>query len=64
MNRDEMKGKVDKAKGYIKEETGELTGNEELEAEGRAERAAGKARETMGKVERKAKNIGDELTKD
>ncbi len=64
MNRDEMKGKIEKTKGYIKEETGEVTGNKELEAEGRAERAAGKARETMGKVERKAKDVADELLED
>jgi uncharacterized protein YjbJ (UPF0337 family) len=59
MNRDEMKGKVDKAKGYIKEETGEITGNEDLEAEGRAERAGGTARETLGKAERNAKKAVD-----
>jgi len=53
MNRDEMKGKAEKAKGYIKEEAGELLDDPELEAEGRAERAAGKLREGFGKVKRK-----------
>lgn len=31
-------GAMDKAKGLIKEATGKLTGNESMEAEGRAER--------------------------
>jgi uncharacterized protein YjbJ (UPF0337 family) len=54
MNRDEIKGKADKAKGYIKEETGEAINDPDLEAEGRAERAAGKVREGFGKAKRKA----------
>jgi len=53
MNRDEMKGKAEKAKGYIKEEAGELLDDPELEAEGRAERAAGELREGFGKAKRK-----------
>ena len=54
MNRDEIKGKAEKAKGYIKEETGEVINDPDLEAEGRAERAAGKVREGFGKAKRKA----------
>jgi uncharacterized protein YjbJ (UPF0337 family) len=38
MNRDEIKGKAEKAKGYIKEEAGEALNDPELEAEGRGER--------------------------
>jgi uncharacterized protein YjbJ (UPF0337 family) len=53
MNRDEIKGKIEKAKGYIKEETGEAINDPELEAEGRDERAAGKLREGFGKAKRK-----------
>lgn len=40
MNKDELEGKAEKAKGYVKEKTGEITGNKDLEAEGAAERAA------------------------
>lgn len=54
MNRDEIKGKAEKAKGYIKEETGEAIKDPDLEAEGRSERAAGKVREGFGKAKRKA----------
>ena len=58
MNRDEMKGKAEKAKGYIKEEAGELLDDPELEAEGRAERTVGKLREGFGKAKKK---VGEAL---
>jgi uncharacterized protein YjbJ (UPF0337 family) len=60
MNEDQIKGKAEKAKGYVKEKTGELIGNENLEAEGAAERTAGKARETLGKAKDKAKDVVDD----
>lgn len=47
MNRDELKGKAEKAKGYVKEEAGEILNDPELEAEGKAERAGGKLREGL-----------------
>ncbi|HEV8586731.1 MAG TPA: CsbD family protein [Methylomirabilota bacterium] len=53
MNRDEIRGKAQKAKGFIKEETGELLDDPELESVGRAERAEGKLREGFGKAKRK-----------
>ena len=65
MNRDEIKGKAEKAKGYIKEETGEALNDPELEAEGRDERAGGKLREGFGKAKRKVgdalKDVGDKI---
>jgi len=61
MNRDEIKGKVEKAKGYIKEETGEAINDPELAAEGRGERAAGKLREGFGKAKRKVGEAVDDL---
>ena len=61
MNRDEIKGKAEKAKGYIKEETGEALNDPELEAEGRAERAAGKLREGFGKAKRKVGEAVDDV---
>jgi uncharacterized protein YjbJ (UPF0337 family) len=55
MNRDEIKGKAEKAKGYVKDKAGEILGNPELEAEGEAERAAGTVREGVGKAKRKVR---------
>jgi uncharacterized protein YjbJ (UPF0337 family) len=61
MNRDEIKGKAEKAKGYIKEEAGEALNDPELEAEGRGERAAGKLREGFGKAKRKVGEAVDDF---
>jgi uncharacterized protein YjbJ (UPF0337 family) len=64
MNRDEIRGKAEKAKGYIKEETGEAINDPELEAEGRGERASGKLREGFGKAKRKVGEAVDDVVDD
>ena len=64
MNRDEIRGKAEKAKGYVKEETGEAINDPELEAEGRGERAAGKLREGFGKAKRKVGEAVDDIVDD
>jgi uncharacterized protein YjbJ (UPF0337 family) len=53
MDRDEIKGKVEKAKGYVKDKAGEIINDPELEAKGEAERTAGTVREGYGKAKRK-----------
>ena len=53
MNRDEIKGKAEKAKGYVKDKAGEILNDPDLEAEGEVERATGTAREAFGKGKRK-----------
>jgi uncharacterized protein YjbJ (UPF0337 family) len=55
-NRDEVEGKFDQAKGWVKDKAGEVTGDRELEAEGEADRASGKGQEGWGKVKR---GVGD-----
>lgn len=57
-NKDEVKGKWEQAKGFVKDKAGEVTGNKDLEAEGEAQRAAGKTQETWGNVKHK---VGDAL---
>jgi len=52
MNRDEIKGKAQKAKGYVKDKTGEIFNDPQLEAEGEVERAAGTGREGFGRAKR------------
>ena len=64
MNRDEIKGKADKAKGYVKEETGEILNDPDLEAEGKAERAGGKLREGFGKSKEKVREAADDILDD
>ena len=57
-NRDEVEGKWEQAKGWVKDKAGEVTNDPELEAEGEAQRAGGKVQETWGDVKR---GVGDAL---
>jgi uncharacterized protein YjbJ (UPF0337 family) len=41
-NKNERKGKIDKAKGKVKQVVGTLTGDDDLKAEGRGGRDRGK----------------------
>ena len=61
MNRDELKGKAQKAKGFVKDKAGELMNDPELEAEGEVERAGGELREGFGKAKRKVKEGIEEI---
>lgn len=64
-NKDELEGKGKQIKGAIKDKVGEWTGNDDLEREGEAERAAGAAQEDFGKARRKAgeaiKEVGEKV---
>ena len=51
-NRDEVDGKWEQAKGWVKDKVGEVTGNRDLETRGEAQRAEGKTQEAWGKVKR------------
>src|SRR3982750_2923229 len=65
MNKDELEGKVEKAKGYGKEQVGKATDDPDLEAEGTAQRGGGEMQEGFGKARRKVgdavKKIGDAI---
>jgi uncharacterized protein YjbJ (UPF0337 family) len=58
MNKDQVKGRMETAKGDIKEAAGKMVGNERLKAEGRAEQAAGKVQSTAGDVKN---NVGNAI---
>ncbi len=60
MNKDQVKGRVETAKGDVKEATGKLVGNERLTAEGRAEQAAGKVQSAAGDIK---SNVGNAVKK-
>jgi uncharacterized protein YjbJ (UPF0337 family) len=49
---DKTTGKLHEVKGAVKQTAGELTNNPNLEADGRAEKNAGKAQGFIGKVEK------------
>lgn len=48
-NKDEVDGKWEQTKGWVKDKVGEATGDRGLEAEGEAQNAEGEAQETWGK---------------
>jgi uncharacterized protein YjbJ (UPF0337 family) len=50
--KDQAKGKFENLKGKIKAAAGIVTGQSKLEAEGKNQRLAGKAREKLGQVEK------------
>jgi uncharacterized protein YjbJ (UPF0337 family) len=52
-----MSGKIDQAKGRIKEAAGAITGNDQLRTEGKVDQAVGKTKEAVEKVVDKAKKI-------
>ena len=54
-----MSGKSDQLKGRAKEAAGILTGNEDLEAEGRADRRTGEAKEKVDHAKDKVDEVID-----
>jgi uncharacterized protein YjbJ (UPF0337 family) len=64
-NNDEMEGKVDQVKGRAKEEIGNITDDDRMRAEGRAENVGGNIQEGFGTARRKVgetiEDIGDAI---
>jgi uncharacterized protein YjbJ (UPF0337 family) len=56
-----MAGKTEQVKGKAKEAVGDLTGNKDLKAEGKADRQAGEVKEKVGKVEEKVDEAIDKV---
>ncbi|NBC46779.1 MAG: CsbD family protein [Gammaproteobacteria bacterium] len=56
MNKKQVKGHYEEAKGTVKEATGKMTGNEELELKGKIQKEAGKAQAVVGDVEQEVKD--------
>lgn len=56
-----MSGKSDQVKGRAKEATGVLTGDSDLEAEGKADRLAGEAKEKIDHVKDKVDEVIDKV---
>jgi uncharacterized protein YjbJ (UPF0337 family) len=66
-NKAEIKGKINKAKGTVKENVGHAVGNRRMETDGVADRSKGSVQETVGKARRKVgdavKDLGNTLRK-
>lgn len=56
MNKDQIKGRVEEAKGKVKQVTGKAVGNKELELEGRIEEAGGKIQAGYGDLKEDIKD--------
>ena len=59
-NKNERTGKIDQAKGKVKQAVGTLTGDDELKAEGHVDETVGKVEAAVGRTSRKA---GDVITR-
>ena len=62
MDREHVKGVADKAKGTIKEGAGKISGDKELEQEGKTDKAKGDLHEAAGKKDA-ARKAADSLKK-
>jgi len=59
MNKDQVKGRVEEAKGSVKETTGKVVGNPNLQNQGTADKAAGKVQAGYGDAKEKVKDAID-----
>jgi uncharacterized protein YjbJ (UPF0337 family) len=55
MDKDRVEGAAHQAKGSVKQAVGKMTGDKKVQAEGAAEKAAGKLQNTAGGVKDAAK---------
>ena len=62
-NKDEVRGKVDRAKGRVKESVGEMNNDEQLRNEGIEDQAAGDVEEVFGTGRRKVGEAVKDLGK-
>ena len=63
MNEDTAKGTLEKLTGKVKETVGRVTGNPELEAEGKLDQAKGAVQSTVGHAKDAGKELGHSIDK-
>lgn len=61
MDKEHVKGAVDKAKGAVKDAVGGLTGNDKLQAEGKMDKAKGAAHNALGNVKDAVKDLSKKV---
>ena len=57
MDREHVRGAADKAKGSIKETAGKITGDKELQSEGKLDKARGDVHNAVGDVKDAARKL-------
>jgi uncharacterized protein YjbJ (UPF0337 family) len=60
VDREHVKGAADKVKGAIKDATGKVTGDKELQTEGKIDKAKGAAHNVAGDVKDAVKHATDD----
>jgi uncharacterized protein YjbJ (UPF0337 family) len=63
MDKDQVKGKAKVAAGSVRQKTGAMTGNQDMESKGAAEKMEGKAQGALGKANDTAHDVKDKVTK-
>jgi uncharacterized protein YjbJ (UPF0337 family) len=63
MDSEHVKGAADKAKGTIKEGAGKLSGDKDLQREGKADKAKGAVHNAAGDVKDAARDAADAMKK-
>ena len=63
MDREHVKGFAEKTKGAVKEGAGKLSGDKDMENEGKLDKAKGAAHNVAGHVKDAARNTADALKK-
>ncbi|MBS1138671.1 MAG: CsbD-like protein [Proteobacteria bacterium] len=56
MNKDQAEGRLEEAKGRVKEVAGKLVGNDELEVKGKIQKSGGKAQAAYGDLKEDVKD--------
>ncbi len=64
MNKKQVEGRYEEAKGKVKEVAGHVTGNESLEVKGKLQKNAGKAQAGIGDAKKDIENVADGIKKD
>ena len=59
MDKNRVEGALDQAKGAVKEGVGKMTGDQKLQAEGKADKVAGKTESTVGGVKDTARDMAN-----
>lgn len=62
MDKDQIKGKMKDVAGRVERQAGEWTGDNDLQAEGTKDQAAGKGQNAFGKMKDAARDLKDDLT--
>jgi len=59
VDKEHIKGAADKAKGAFKDAAGKMTGDKQMQAEGKIDKAKGAARESLGDAKDAARRALD-----